>query len=86
MNKLHEAVLSGDFAIVKKVFSSSFLSGRNEIGQTPFHTACSEGNIEIVTFLLKRKPNLDSKIIMDGLLYIVQLIVEVLNILNYVLL
>lgn len=61
MNKLHEAVLSGDFAIVKKVFSSSFLSGRNEIGQTPFHTACSEGNIEIVTFLLKRKPNLDEQ-------------------------
>ncbi|OHT02579.1 hypothetical protein TRFO_30244 [Tritrichomonas foetus] len=62
---LHYACGRGDMKTVKLLFESPFLGDINETnvyGMTPLHCACSEGQAEVVTFLLsKKKCNRDAK-------------------------
>uniref|UniRef100_A0A8C5WRK9 Ankyrin repeat domain-containing protein 7 n=1 Tax=Laticauda laticaudata TaxID=8630 RepID=A0A8C5WRK9_LATLA len=60
LSKLHRAAAEGDLGELRHLLQKHDLNEQDEIGRTPLYFACANGYIDIVTFLVDNKCQLDN--------------------------
>ncbi|PKU49235.1 ankyrin repeat domain-containing protein 26 [Limosa lapponica baueri] len=59
LSKLHRAAASGDLAQVRQGLKKSRIDERDKAERTPLHLACANGHVDVVTYLVENKCNLN---------------------------
>ncbi|XP_074024588.1 ankyrin repeat domain-containing protein 26 [Numenius arquata] len=59
LSKLHRAAASGDLAQVRQALKKSRIDERDKAERTPLHLACANGHVDVVTYLVENKCNLN---------------------------
>ncbi|XP_032076727.1 LOW QUALITY PROTEIN: ankyrin repeat domain-containing protein 26-like [Thamnophis elegans] len=60
LSKLHRAAAEGDLGELRHLLQKQDINAKDRAGRTPLHFACANGYIDIVTFLVDNKCQLDS--------------------------